>query len=216
MPDTDDQQATTTPEGSVDAPPAGDAGATPPASETRADDDATTSADDARVAALSKEAAAYRRKLRELEAKVAEHERAQLSEADRLRAEAEDARNALEAERAERARERTQTLVIAAAAKQNAVDPEAVWALTRDEATAAGDDLDVEKLVKQTLKQRPYLVRHPATGGEADPARSSGGPRPETDAERRARMRGTSASEVMFDAQRNRDRGGGVVFRGTE
>ena len=207
MSDTDESTPTTPPAGDTSAHPEGAAPATtsPEGTVTKDGDDA---ADDPRVAALSKEAAAYRRKLRELEAKVAEHERAQMTEAERRQAERDEAKAALDRERAERARERAEARIIAAAAKQKAVDPDAVWAIVRDDAVAKGDDLDADQLVKDALRARPYLVAHPATGSDADPARSHAGPRRESEEQRRARLRGPAASDAFFGAE-----GGGVRFR---
>lgn len=208
MSDTDESTPPQTPEGSASEPPAGAAPATP-APEGQDNDD---SGDDPRVAALSKEAAAYRRRLRELEAKVADHERAQMSEADRLRAEAAEAKAALEQERAERLRDRLRADVLSEAAKQRAVDPDAVYALLRDDLDAAGVDANVADLVKAKLKAKPYLVARPSTGSDADPARSHASDRPETDDQMRARLRGDGAA-AFFDPKRAAERGGGVRFR---
>ena len=212
MSDTDESNPPQTPEGSPSEPPAGAAPATPPAPEGHAasDDDG-----DPRVAALSRENANFRRRLRELEAKAADDARAKMTEAERLAAEVADAKAALEQERAERARERAETRVIAEAARQRAIDPEAVWALVRDQAVTSGDEPDYAALVKATLKAKPYLVAPVQSGSAADPARSQGGDREETEEERRGRLRGSGASS-MFDPKRARERGGGVRFRGPE
>lgn len=207
MSDIDESTPPQTPEGSASVPPVGAAPATP-----SPEGEATDDAEDARVAALSKEAAAYRRRLRELEAKVAEHEREQMSEADRLRAEAAEAKAALEQERAERIRDRLRADVLSEAAKQRAVDPDAVYALLRDDLDAAGVDANVADLVKAKLKAKPYLVARPSTGSDADPARSHASDRPETDDQMRARLRGDGAA-AFFDPKRAAERGGGVRFR---
>lgn len=196
------------PAGDEPAPPAG-AAAIEPTPEGDGTEDGHDAAGDPRVAALSKENAATRRKLREAEQRLAEYERAQLSEVDRLKAEADDAKRALEEVRAEQARDKAESRVIAAAAAQRAVDPDAVWLLVRDAALAAGDDLDAQQLVKDTLKAKPYLQAPMSSGRDADPARSTSGPREETDDQRRARLRGGSVAG-FFDPKTAAQRGGGV------
>lgn len=209
MSDIDESTPPQTPEGSASVPPAGAAPATPsPEGEADQHDDAAQR----RIAELSKENANHRRRLRELEATVAEHEREQMSEADRLRAEAAEAKAALEQERAERIRDRLRADVLSEAAKQRAVDPDAVYALLRDDLDAAGVDANVADLVKAKLKAKPYLVARPSTGSDADPARSHASDRPETDDQMRARLRGDGAA-AFFDPKRAAERGGGVRFR---
>lgn len=213
MSDTDESTQPDAPEGQPAAPPAGAAPATPPAPEGQANHD---DADDPRIAALSREAASYRRRLRELEQQEEERQRAALSETDRLKAEAADAKRRLAEVEADRNRERAQARIVAAAAKANAHDPDTVWALVRDDAIAAGDELDADALVKAAVKAKPFLVRTPGSGSAADPAKSHGGPREETHADRMRRIRGESPASFLFDPNAARQRGGGVIYRGTD
>lgn len=215
MPD-DESIPSDAPEGRAEEPPAGAAESTTTPPEGATDDAPMDDAARRRIAELSKENAAARRRLRELEEKVAAEERAKLSDLERLAADAADAKAALEAERAERARERRQSAIVAESARQRAVDPDAVWAIVRDDALAAGDDFDAAKLVTATLKAKPYLVSRPTTGSDADPARSHQGDRRETDEQMRSRIRGSNSIAAFFDPKRAVERGGGVRYLGRD
>lgn len=214
MPD-DESIPSDAPEGRAEEHPAGAAESTTTPPEGATDDAPMDDAARRRIAELSKENAAARRRLRELEEKVAAEERAKLSDLERLAADAADAKAALEQERAERARERRQSAIVAESARQRAVDPDAVWAIVRDDALAA-EEFDAAKLVTATLKAKPYLVARPTTGSDADPARSHQGERRETDQQMRSRIRGSNSIAAFFDPKRAAERGGGVRYLGRD
>lgn len=124
---------------------------------------------------LSAEAAAYRRRVRELEAKLREYEEAQMSEQERLRKRLAE----LEREQAEQLRHRQELVVryeaMLAAQKLGIVDPDAAYRLMDLAAIEFDDDgrpTNVEAVMRQLLQQRPYLApqsqlspSNPATGG---------------------------------------------------
>lgn len=201
-------------------PDGGTDGQEPPSDDAGTQDGASTSdqpdlkALQAELAATRREAAKRRTRERELEAKLAEHEQAQLSEQQKLeqkvaRLESElAARNAADAERDRKA------LIAAEAERQKAVDPALIADLLATQLTE--EDSDIPAAVKALLEQKAYLrAGPPATGGDAngstsasDAARSGDGE--ETDEQRSARIYGGGGG--MFDAKAAQKAGGGVVI----
>lgn len=130
------------------------------------------------VGRLRAENAAHRTKLRELEEKVKTFETERLSEAEKLQKRAEEAeKRAQEAER--RVRERTiRAEVRLAAVAAGIVDPEAAYRLLDLDQVALNDDgepTNIDKLVAQLLKDKPYLGGRSAQSG---PAGNPGSGRP--------------------------------------
>ena len=120
------------------------------------------------VKGLRSEAAAYRKRLRELEAKVKADEDAKLSESEKLQKRLQE----LEAQVQAHAEEKLRYEVMLAASKLNIVDPEAAFKLLDREAL---EDGDVEKALKALVTKRPYLVSQPSSSSPTNPARSATG-----------------------------------------
>ena len=126
------------------------------------------------------EAAEYRKRLRELEQTVKQHEEAKLSESERLQkrlAELEREQAAYQRERQERTL-KYETML--AASKLGIVDPEAAYKLldlTRIEFDEDGTPRNIEAALKELLKAKPYLAAQPAaiSGSPTNPARTGAG-----------------------------------------
>lgn len=120
------------------------------------------------VKKLRAEAADYRRRLRELESTVKQHEDAKLSDMEKLQKRSAQ----LERQLAEYERERQERTVryevMLAAGKLGIIDPEAAYrlldlaALEYDE---EGTPSNLEAALKSLVKSKPYLVAQPAGGG---------------------------------------------------
>lgn len=127
------------------------------------------------VRKLRAEAAEYRRRLRELEQTVKQHEEAKLSETERLQqrlAELEREQAAWQRERQEHTL-RYETML--AASRLGIVDPEAAYRLldlTALEFDEDGRPQNLEQALKALLKARPYLAGPPAAtaGSPTNPA----------------------------------------------
>jgi len=132
------------------------------------------------VRKLRAEAADYRKRLRELEQTVKQHEEAKLSETERLQkrlAELEREQAAYQRERQERTL-KYETML--AASKLGIVDPEAAYKLldlTRIEFDEDGTPRNIEAALKELLKAKPYLAAQPAaiSGSPTNPARTGAG-----------------------------------------
>jgi len=120
------------------------------------------------VRKLRAEAAEYRRRLRELEQAVKQHEEAKLSETERLQrrlAELEKERALWERERQERVL-RYETML--AASRLGIVDPEAAYRLldlSQLEFDEDGRPKNLEKALRELLRARPYLAGSPVPAG---------------------------------------------------
>jgi len=114
------------------------------------------------VKKLRSEAADYRKRLRELEAKVKADEEAKLSEQEKLQKRLSELEREREAWALERQERTVRYEVMLAASKLNIVDPEAAYKLL-DLSTLEFDDeglpTNLDKSLKDLLKARPYLVR---------------------------------------------------------
>ena len=145
--------------------------------------------------------------LSEQEKKDKEYQRAQQKAAE------------LEAKLAETAKRnqelQARTLVQAAAVPLGIVDPETVYLLLREQGKLEPDDngaLDpkrVTEALRDLLKAKPYLLGTPTTSA-ANPAKTDPSVQQETVEARRARLMG--GGDNIFDAERARKRGGGVVW----
>ena len=127
-----------------------------------------------------REAAEYRKKLRDLEQTVKQHEEAKLSESERLQKRLAE----LEREQANYQRERQERTLkyetMLAASKLGIVDPEAAYKLldlTRIEFDEDGTPRNIEAALKELLKAKPYLAAQPAasSGSPTNPARTGAG-----------------------------------------
>ncbi len=117
--------------------------------------------DAAYVKQLRQEAAEYRKKLRELEAKAKADDEAKLSEAERLQKKLAE----LELGQAERERERQERTVKyeirLAAQKMGVIDDDAAYRLLDPAALEFDDDgmpTNTERVLKDLIARRPYLV----------------------------------------------------------
>lgn len=145
--------------------------------------------------------------LSEQEKKDKEYQRAQAKAAD------------LEAKLAETAKRnqelQARTLVQAAAVPLGIVDPETVYLLLREQGKLEPDEagaLDAKRVteaLRDLLKAKPYLLGTPTTSA-ANPAKTDPSVQQETVEARRARLMG--GGDNIFDAERARKRGGGVVW----
>ncbi len=164
------------------------------------------------VRKLRAEAADYRKRLRELEQKVQEHETAKLSETEKLQkrlAELERQQATYQRERQERTLKYEAMLV---ASKLGIVDPEAAYKLldlTRIEFDEDGTPKNIEQALKELLKAKPYLAaQQQATSiASTNPARSAS-TQAETPEQKRARLLGIPVNP--FDDGFLRQRGGGA------
>lgn len=136
---------------------------------------------DPRVSSANAEAAKYRKALREAEAKVAELEKGQLSEQERVQRERDEARQAAEAATARADTVARRAAIVSAAAAAGAVDTDTVTALlltgkgaeleVADDGTVAG----AAELVAELLAAKPFLAAQagapppPANGGANAP-----------------------------------------------
>lgn len=113
------------------------------------------------VKKLRSEAAEYRRKLRELEAVVKQHNDEKLSETERLRnrlIELEKAQLELQQDRQERVL-RYETML--AASRLGIIDPDAAYRLLDLTAIEFDDDgtpKNIEKVLRDLIRAKPYLV----------------------------------------------------------
>lgn len=126
------------------------------------------------VRTLRREAASYRRRLRELEQQLRQREEEELSEAERLRRRLEE----LERERDTWARERRERTVryevMLAASRLGIVDPDAAYRLLDVDQIELDDDgrpRDLDRALKELLRRRPYLAG--ASQAPTNPARGS-------------------------------------------
>lgn len=130
------------------------------------------------VKQLRREAAEYRKKLRELEQIVKQHEEAKLSETEKLQkrlAELEREQASWQQERQERTL-RYETML--AASRLGIVDPEAAYKLldlAEIEFDEDGSPRNLEKALRDLIAKRPYLAGA-AGGSPTNPARSQVSP----------------------------------------
>ena len=163
------------------------------------------------VKQLRAEAADYRKRLREAEAKVQEHETASLTETERLQKRLADLEREQSAYQRERQERTVRYEVMLAASRLNIIDPDAAYRLL-DLAALTFDDegmpTNIDEALKGLLKARPYLQAQIQTGqvGATNPGKDSTG-HTETDAQRRARLFGGGGDPF-------RGEGGGVIWPG--
>lgn len=165
------------------------------------------------VKKLRREAAASRRALKELEAWKQEREQADLSDLDRARAENEAARAQLEALQKQIRGERLQNAVMSSASKAGVVDPEAAFRLLDLDAIEydeSGTPSNLDSVVKQLIKSRPYLKPQPSAGNPASPGRGREAQQKTSDQDLHRQVYGEPFD--LFDADLSRNLGGGVIF----
>lgn len=130
------------------------------------------------VRKLRREAADYRKRLRELEQRVQQYEEEKLSETERLQkrlAEAEREITRLQQERQERLLKYEVQL---AAGKLGIIDPDAAYRLLDLNLVEFDDDgepQNIEKLLRDLVAEKPYLVAGSGVS-PTNPARSVGSP----------------------------------------
>lgn len=130
------------------------------------------------VKQLRREAAEYRKKLRDLEQTVKQHEEAKLSESERLQKRLAE----LEREQANYQRERQERTLkyetMLAASRLGIVDPDAAYRLldvASIEFAEDGTPKNLEAVLKELVKAKPYLVVQPNSGSPTNPARTGAG-----------------------------------------
>lgn len=159
--------------------------------------------EDRTVSELRKEAASYRRQVREMEAQLKEYEQAQLSEQERILAERDELRAKLTA-----ATERTQRLalesaVVAAATRAGVIDPEVAVALVADRVTfdEDGAPIGVTEAIEELVTARPYL----AGGSRTIPGAPAANPQRDRQAENGQRVYRQSELNDRTFYEQNRD-----------
>ncbi len=212
----------------------GDAGGTDDAQGAGSDTD--TNDDDPRIKRANRDAARYRRELREEQtARAALEERLAALEGDKgkgngsesseeeLRAERE--RNATTVAKLRRVSVRAE--IAAQAAGMKLADVDTALALLREsdpelKALEWADDQptpeSITEALEDLLERKPFLIRadtpagvaRSGTGGTAGASGSGGTPPRETDDQRRARLR-VETSGGVWDPENARRHGGGVV-----
>lgn len=125
------------------------------------DDDQTVPMSEVRK--LRREAAKYRVQAKEALDKLSEKEKAELSEIDRAKVEADEAKQRAELLESELKRERFRNALIAEASSQKFTDPSDVIALISQEDIATEDDgtpkrSSLKAAVERIAKNKPYLL----------------------------------------------------------
>lgn len=209
-PSTGDETTTPAPTAAppvAEDPTSTDGGSTPPDKDGDGDDHRNK----AQVEAANREAATYRRKLREAEEKLRAREEADLTEAERAKKRAEEA-EALAQQREDELRSaRVETAVTAEAAKLRFRDPRDAMAFVRPDSLTFDDDgkpTNAAEEVQRIAHERGYLIQ-PATSNSSTGAPASGPEREETFDEKRRRIFGGARGGSAFDNPEAR--GGGVI-----
>jgi hypothetical protein len=199
----------------VQTPPAGDDSGqepTPDAQDAQDDQDNQQALNEKALKDARSEAAKYRKRLRELEAAHQAREEAELSESEKQARRMQQLEQALEEREVTTRRLALESAVAVRSNSLGIVDAEVAVALL-DSSSLEFDDAgrpDPESLdnaLRRLLKAKPYLKTQPPASSPANPAR--GEPIGETDAQRRARLYGGNSG--IFDAEKARRMGGGVV-----
>ena len=124
------------------------------------------------VKELRTEAATWRSKVRELEARVTEQERGQLTEQERIAKERDDFKTRYEGLSQTVRQQSLRAAVVSEAAKLNAVEPEAIVAIVQAKGVEFDEDgtpKDVAGVLRDVQKAFPGLFRAPnAPAGSAD------------------------------------------------
>lgn len=145
------------------APASGEGGQAPAQSETF---------DAEYVKQLRAEAAKWRTEAQAAKVKVTEYEKAQMTEAEKLQAQAKAAQEAAEMAQAELRRAKAEAAVARAAGKVG-VDPNLVLRLVDVEYDAQGQPVNVDKAVEAVLAAYPQLKPASVTLGATNPGRTS-------------------------------------------
>lgn len=153
------------------------------------------------VRKLRAEAAEYRKRLRELEQTVKQHEESKLSETERLQKRLAE----LELEQASYQRERQERTLkyesMLAASRLGIIDPEAAYRLldlSKIEFDEDGAPKNIEQALKDLLKAKPYLV------GQAQPASVGSPTNPATGQQRAGTFTTSQLNDYRF-WQQHRD-----------
>lgn len=124
------------------------------------------------VKQLRAEAAKWRTEAQAAKVKVTEFEKAQMTEAEKLQAQAKAAQEAAEAAQAELRRARAEAAVARVAGKVG-VDPNLVLRLVDVEYDAQGQPVNVDKAVEAVLATYPQLKPATVALGATNPGRTS-------------------------------------------
>jgi hypothetical protein len=124
------------------------------------------------VKGLRAENAKWRKQAQEAAAKAAEYERAQMTEAERLQAQAKAAQEAAAAAQAELRQSRAEVAVARAAAREG-VNPTLLGRLVEVQFDDAGQPVDVEAAVAAVLKEYPQLKAPPVQLAATNPGRTT-------------------------------------------
>jgi hypothetical protein len=153
--------------------PGQEPGAEPAGQEQAGDGERQETFDAQYVKQLRDEAASYRRKMKELETKVSGFEQAQMTEADKLKAQAAAAQAQAQAAQ-EALRQAKAEAAVARAAAKHGVDATLAARLVDVEFDEAGEPTGVEAAVAHLLDEYPHLK--PAAGvtlGATNPQRKA-------------------------------------------
>jgi hypothetical protein len=127
------------------------------------------------VKKLRSEAAEYRRRMRELEQIVRQHEDAKLSETERLQKRLAELEREQELSKRERQERTLKYETMLAASRLGIVDPEAAYRLldlTTLTFAEDGTPTNLEQVLHDLLKAKPYLAKQPqvSAGSPTNPA----------------------------------------------
>lgn len=168
--------------------------------------------DRAYVENLRREAAGYRKRATDAEAKVKAAEDAQLSELELAKKQAQESADAAKAAAEELKSERLRGTIERTATKLGFADADIAEALLKRDAITYGEDgqpANIETLLSAILTEKPYLKRAVQSGATTNAATRNQGDAGQTEADMRADIYGSSAT--MFDPVAARQRGGGVM-----
>lgn len=136
--------------------------------------DATTpkTFDESYVKKLREEAAGWRTKAQEAAAKISDFEKAQMTEAERLKAEAQEAKAQAEAAKAQAKQALAQAEIAKHAAKAG-LDPTLAQRLVDVQFDDAGQPTGVDEAINNLLQQYPMLKAGSFEAGATNPGRQN-------------------------------------------
>jgi hypothetical protein len=164
------------------------------------------------VKKLRKEAASWRTQLRSAQEAEAAAKRAEMTEAERLKAELAEEREARTRAEADRRAVTIRSQVISAAAKAGFADPDDAYRMLDANTLEVGDDGTVDGLdatLKELLKAKPYLAGK--STGTFSPTNPSSGAAGASDSEILAEIYGIGRKANLWGGQ-----GGGVFWNKPE
>lgn len=168
--------------------------------------------DRAYVENLRREAAGYRKRATDAEAKVKASEDAQLSELELAKKQAQESAEQAKAAADELKSERLRGTIERTATKLGFADADVAEALLKRDAITYGEDgqpANIEQLLAAILTEKPYLKRAVQSGATTNAATRNQGEPERTDDAIRAEVFGTGVHP--FDHRRVAQRGGGAM-----